>query len=212
MKSIIRHIPREGVKTASYVLLGFFIAPLMASAVDMPDGYTRLGWIESDTTNKQWIDTGYVPSSNTVIRMSFRPGVRTSNWHSFLGVFNVNDNSNNGVVLRWHGGDNKLNGIFCNGYDQTQIAIASGNDYDVVLTSSALTVGSDSATITCNTANAEKIRTDNKYSIYVFGENNIGGFRRNQAMRLYSLDISESDGSSETPVRSFLPCIDPDGK
>ena len=212
MKSIIRHIPRGGVKTASYVLWGLFIVPLMASAVDMPDGYTHLGWIESDTTNKQWIDTGYIPGSNTVIRMSFRPGTRTGNWHSFLGVFNVNDNSNNGVVLRWHSGDNKLNGIFCNGYDQTQIAIASGNDYDVVLTSSALTVGSDSATITCSTANAEKIRTDNKYSIYVFGENNVGGFRRNQAMRLYSLDISEADGSSETPVRSFLPCIDPDGK
>ncbi|MBR2713951.1 MAG: hypothetical protein IKB76_04145, partial [Kiritimatiellae bacterium] len=79
MKSIIHHIPR-GVKTASYVLWGFFISPLIASAVDMPDGYTRLGWIESDTTNKQWIDTGYVPSSNTVIRMSFRPGVRASNW------------------------------------------------------------------------------------------------------------------------------------
>ncbi len=211
MENIIRHIS-EGAKTASYVLLGFFLSPLIASAVDMPDGYTRLGWIESDTTNKQWIDTGYVPSSNTVIRMSFRPGVRTSNWDSFLGVFNVNDNSNNGVVLRWHSGDNKLNGIFCNGYDQTQIAIASGNDYDVVLTSSSLTVGDVSADITCNTANAAKIRSDNKYSIYVFGENNIGGFRRNQAMRLYSLDISEADGTTETPVRSFLPCIDPDGK
>ena len=86
MKSIIHHILR-GVKTASYVLMGFFLLPLIASAVvDMPDGYTRLGWIESDTTNKQWIDTGYVPSSNTVIRMSFRPGTRTGNWHSFLGV------------------------------------------------------------------------------------------------------------------------------
>ena len=57
MKSIIRHIPRGGAKTASYVLLGFFLSPLIASAVDMPDGYTHLAWIESDKTNKQWIDT-----------------------------------------------------------------------------------------------------------------------------------------------------------
>ncbi|MBR2940722.1 MAG: hypothetical protein IKC14_05365, partial [Kiritimatiellae bacterium] len=62
----------------------------MASAVDMPDGYTHLGWIESDKTNKQWIDTEYVPNSKTIIRAQFMLRTRSENWAVLFGACNVN--------------------------------------------------------------------------------------------------------------------------
>ena len=58
----------------------------VALAVDMPAGYTHLGWIESDAAGLQWINSGYLPTSSTVIRASILARVRRITWGSFFGV------------------------------------------------------------------------------------------------------------------------------
>ena len=208
MKSIIHHIPR-GVKTASYVLWGFFIAPLMASAVDMPDGYTHLGWIESDKTNKQWIDTEYVPSSKTIIRAQFMLRTRSENWAVLFGACNVNDNTSNGVLFRYYNSNQSLQGMFgTSNHDTGYISCPVDQDYDVELKSESVRIGSETKSITTNTENIDKFTR----SIYIFCGNNVGSAWRHQPIRLYSMRIYESDGEGESLVRDFLPCIDTNGQ
>ena len=208
MKSIIHHIPR-GAKTASYVLLGFFLSPLIASAVDMPDGYTHLGWIESDTTNKQWIDTEYVPSSKTIIRAQFMLRTRSENWAVLFGACNVSDNTSNGVLFRYYNSNQSLQGMFgTSDYNTGYISCPVDQDYDVELKSESVRIGSETKSITTNTENIDKFTR----SIYIFCGNNVGSAWRHQPIRLYSMRIYESDGEGESLVRDFLPCIDTNGK
>ena len=207
-KKIVHYI-LGGSRIACYLLLVVFSAPMAASAVDMPDGYTHLGWIESDKTAKQWINTGYVPNAQTVIRASFRLYSPSENWAAAFGVFNVNDNSSYGVVCRYAWSNATLNGLFCNSsYAEAQIACPANGDYDVELKSGGITIGNTTATITTQPGNLANF----SHSVYVFCENNVGTARRHQPIRLYSMTIVESDGSTETLKRNFLPCIDTNGK
>jgi len=202
---------------APRVVLGFFFAfaACTAVAVDMPAGYIRLSWIESDSA-KQWIDTGYAPKSNTCIRASFRLGPRSGSWTSLFGVFNVNDDNNYGVNLRYNNdAATKLNGLFCNAtYGQAQIACQAGTYYEVELKGDGLTVNGTTAAITTQ---PDKF-SDFVAPIYVFCECNRSGSnlaaRRHQALRLYSMEIVEIDPttSNETVERNFIPCLNDLGK
>ena len=184
-----------------------------AHAVDMPDGYTHLGWIESDTSGKQWINTGYVPNAQSVIRASFRLGTRSGGWCSAFGVFNRNDNCNYGVVFRYYNSEQKLNGLFCNpSYGEAQVVSPADEDYEVELKSGGMTVNGEVKTISTQTGNLAEFNMP----LYVFCEcnkQNEGNpeARRHQVIRLYSMTIVESDGSTETLKRNFLPCIDTNG-
>ncbi len=179
-----------------------------ALAVDLPANYTRLDWIESDASGLQWIDSGYSPNSDTVIRASILAKARRVDWAAFFGVMQ-DDKPNNSIVFRYFNNSN-FNGIFCNeSYGEAAVASTANLEYDVELKSGSLTVtGSAATTKTINTVNSPAAAP-----IYIFCQNNYASSsgtssaNRHQPMRLYSMTISEGN----VPKREFIPCIDPDG-
>lgn len=179
-----------------------------ALAVDLPANYTRLGWIESDAVNQQWIDSGYRPQLTTVIRASILAKTRKGDWTTFFGVME-DDKSNNSVVFRYFNNPN-FNGIFCNSnYTEAGIPSTENMEYEVELKSGALTVtGSTAATKTITTVNNPV-----DAPMYIFCRNNYlsasntSSPDRHQPMRLYSMTISEGD----TQKRNFIPCINDSG-
>ena len=218
MKSIIRHIPRGGAKTASYVLMGFFLSPLIASAVDMPDGYTQLDWIES-YNKSQWIDTGYVPNANTVVSAKLRP-TDSGGWTALFGVFSENDNTSYGIGFRQSGAvSGTLNAFFCSNHSGNDIVYSPGTDYEVELKSGSYTLssadGTNTKTFTTTPANFSHFSAEKGTTMLVFCEhnyyNNAPEVRRHSNMRLYSMSILETDGGAQTPVRNFIPCRDGNG-
>ena len=188
-----------------------------APAVDLPANYTRLDWIESDAANKQWIDSGYHPKSNTVIRASILARARAENWAFFFGVMK-DDSPDNSVVLRYlDGGGMKFDAIFCNtALRVATFGIIPNSEYDVELKSGSLKVaGAAEATLSIPTVNEPVdaplyIFTGNYYKS---SEGTSSGSWRPQPMRLYGMTIAEVDPDTEieTQKRDFIPCINADG-
>ena len=182
-----------------------------ALAVDLPANYTRLDWIESDKTAKQWIDSGYHPKSSTVIRASILARTRSENWAFFFGVMK-DDSPDNSVVLRYlDGGGMKFDAIFCNtALRVATFGIIPNSEYDVELKSGSLKVaGAAEATLSIPTVNEPVdaplyIFTGNYYKS---SDGTSSGSWRPQPMRLYSMTISEDDALK----RDFIPCINADG-
>ena len=211
---VMKSLHRMVAKSLWFVLS---FAAVSAFAVDMPANYTRLDWIESDKTAKQWIDSGYHPKSNTVIRASILARTRSENWAFFFGVMK-DDSPNNSVVLRYlDGGGMKFDAIFCN----TSLRVATfgiipNSEYDVELKSGSLKVaGAAEATLSIPTVN-EPVDAP----LYIFTGNNYkssdgtsSGSWRPQPMRLYGMTIAEVDPDTEieTQKRDFIPCINADG-
>ena len=184
------------------------LAAVSAFAVDLPANYTRLDWIESDASGLQWIDSGYSPNSDTVIRASILAKARRVDWAAFFGVMQ-DDKPNNSIVFRYFNNSN-FNGIFCNeSYGEAAVASTANLEYDVELKSGSLTVtGSAATTKTITTVNSPAAAP-----MYIFCRNNYlsasntSSPDRHQPMRLYSMTISEDDALK----RDFIPSIDPDG-
>ena len=183
-----------------------------AWAEDLPADYTRYEWIQSDDENEQWIDSGYAPNADTVIRASFRLLARSEGWASILGAFSRNDSSSYGVVLRYYNASQVLNGLFCNNsYGEAQISCAADRDYVAVLKSGSLTIGETAKTITTIPGNFTKHPFS--ATIFLFGEcntDNSGNHvsRRLQKTRLYGVTMSEN----ETLMRDFRPCANAAGE
>ncbi|MBQ9430507.1 MAG: hypothetical protein IJU44_03040 [Kiritimatiellae bacterium] len=159
----------------------------------------RVAAVES--TGTQWIDTGYLPTVDTKIEAHLNPSACTVSWAEFFGVMN-NDTSANAVTLRYYNNTAKLNGLFCNAtYGEAQIEITPGTDLYVALEKNKLTVNDQTATITT-------VNTPYAGSIIVFAGHNGTEVRRNQAMKLYDLTISENG----TPVHSYVPYVRSNGE
>lgn len=184
------------------------LAAVSAFAVDLPANYTRLGWIESDASGLQWIDSGYSPNSDTVIHASILAKARRVDWAAFFGVMQ-DDKSNNSIVFRYFNNSN-FNGIFCNeSYGEAAVASTANEEYDVELKSGAVSVFGTATTVkTITTVNSPAAAP-----IYIFCQNNYASSsgtssaNRHQPMRLYSMTISEEN----VPKRYFIPCIDDSG-
>lgn len=179
-----------------------------ALAVDLPANYTRLDWIESDASGLQWIDSGYSPNSDTVIRASILAKARRVDWAAFFGVMQ-DDKSNNSIVFRYFNNSN-FNGIFCNSnYTEAGIPSMANLEYDVELKSGSLTVTDSAAT----TKTITTVNSPAAAPIYIFCQNKYASASdtsspdRHQPMRLYSMSISEGN----VPKRDFIPCIDDSG-
>ena len=192
------------------VAMALSFAAGTALAVDLPANYTRLDWIESTNDGKQYINTGYSPVTGTCIRASFNLGERSANWASLFGVFEKNDNSSYGVLLRHRDNWQHLNGVFLNSsWGDATVACPAGEDYIVELKSGQVTIGSTVTSITSLDENLANYTAP----IYIFCEcnrKNDSTFeaRRHQAYRLYSMTIVEidPDTGSETVKRNFIPC------
>lgn len=182
-----------------------------ALAVDMPANYTRLDWIESDATNQQWIDSGYHPTSDTVISASILARASNGAWSAFWGVTKDDKGDTYAVQLRYYDKSSDFNGIFCNSsYGEARIPAVANGEYEIELKRESLkVVGSQTTTKTINASG-----TPIDAPLYIFCENNhtttgdgSDNARRYQPMRLYSMTISEGD----TLKRDFIPCIDDNG-
>ena len=183
-----------------------------ALAVDMPAGYTHLGWIESDAAGLQWIDSGYHPTSSTVIRASILARVRRIDWASFFGVMQ-DDSPGHSVVARYFNNSN-FNFIFCNStYGEASIPSKANGEYDFELKyGSAVVTGTETTTRTITSVDVPA-----NAPIYIFCENNYNSTSgasapyRYQPMRLYSFKIYEGEGGVDVLKRDFIPCIDTNG-
>ncbi len=179
-----------------------------ALAVDLPANYTRLGWIESDASGLQWIDSGYSPNSDIVIRASILARARRVDWAAFFGVMQ-DDKPNNSIVFRYFNNSN-FNGIFCNeSYGEAAVASTANEEYDVELKSWAVSVTGTATTVKpITTVNAPA-----NAPIYIFCQNKYASSSstssadRYQPMRLYSMTISEGNETK----RDFIPCINDSG-
>lgn len=181
--------------------LAAFTAGWTAYTVDMPETYTHYGWIESDDVNEQWVNTEYTPTIDTVFTASFRLLERSEDWASILGAFNYHDQTGYGVVLRYHGSDQRLNGLFCNAnnnHGEAQIDCSVGQDYVAELKAGGLTIGGTPAKITTVSGNLDNYSTP----IYLFAECDAGSVRRHQKTRMYGVTIAKG----ETLMRDFRPC------
>ncbi len=184
----------------------------VALAVDMPAGYTHLGWIESDAAGLQWIDSGYHPTSSTVIRASILARVRRIDWASFFGVMQ-DDSPGHSVVARYFNNSN-FNFIFCNStYGEASIPSKANGEYDFELKyGSAVVTGTETTTRTITSVDVPA-----NAPIYIFCENNYNSTSgasapyRYQPMRLYSFKIYEDEGGVDVLKRDFIPCIDTNG-
>ena len=184
----------------------------VALAVDMPAGYTHLGWIESDAAGLQWIDSGYYPTSSTVIRASILARVRRIDWASFFGVMQ-DDSPGHSVVARYFNNSN-FNFIFCNStYGEASIPSKANGEYDFELKyGSAVVTGTETTTRTITSVDVPA-----NAPIYIFCENNYNSTSgasapyRYQPMRLYSFKIYEGEGGVDVLKRDFIPCIDTNG-
>lgn len=189
------------------VSLAALAATSTALAVEMPANYTHVGWIESDSSAKQWIDTKYVPKVSTVITGKFQAKARVAGWVSLLGVFNWNDDSKKGVLLRYNNGNNALEGIFCNDHTKHTFPVVVDTDYDFELKNKTVRIGTES--FTYDDANCYSQNFPFDWPIYVFAENNANyGVRRHQPVRFYWLTFVDEDGTQ----RDFRPCCDENGK
>ncbi|MBP5320361.1 MAG: hypothetical protein J6334_05185 [Kiritimatiellae bacterium] len=149
-----------------------------------------------ESTGKQWIDTGYLPTVDTKIEAHLNPSAYSTAWAELFGVMN-NDSSANAMTLRYYNNTSKLNGLFCNAtYGEAQITITPGTDLFVALEKNKLTVNDQTATITT-------VNTPYAGSIIVFAGHNGTEIRRHQAMKLYDLTIFENG----TPVQAFVPYV-----
>ena len=153
-----------------------------------------------ESTGKQWIDTGYLPTVDTKIEAHLNPSPYTTSWAELFGVMN-NDSSANAVTLRYYNNTKNLNGLFCNAtYGEAQIEIEPGTDLYVALEKNKLTVNDQTATITT-------VNTPYAGSIIVFAGHNGTEVRRHQVMKLYDMTISENG----TPVHSYVPYVQSNG-
>lgn len=203
--------------TKSALALGFVASLSAALAVDMPAGYTHLGWIESTKSTKrtgqdaynQYIDTGYFPNVGTVIRAKFNLGTKNNNWAGVFGAYDVNDNSNNGVAFRFYN-DADMNGLFCNAsYGEARISgVTRGVNHEVELKAGSITIDSTTKTITTQDS---KLPLKNA-TLYVFCEDNWNNNKRNprrgQVLKLYSLTIEDAEGVQ----RQYKPCLNAKGE
>ena len=167
-------------------------------SAELPEGYFQVEYIES--SGGAYIDAEYHPTLNTRIVADFNP-LGTQDWGSFFGV-TENDESIDGILMRYYGSGDILNGWFCNeNYHEAQIAGVANKRIQVELKAGGMTVDGSSATITTT-------GTPYDGSIYLFSVNYNGEPYRSHAMRLYAFTIYDTVGDgNERKVRDFVPCV-----
>ena len=158
----------------------------------LPAGYRQLEYIES--TGREFINTGYVPSTDTRIVADFNPLAYRGDGLVFFGATS-SDSAGDGILLRYFD-SNSINGWFCNSdRDKAQFGGLENTRVAAELRSNRLTVNGRSVAITTDSKPYQGL-------IYLFCGNNGGNPWRHQAMRLYGFKIFEG----EELQHDFVPC------
>lgn len=160
--------------------------------IELPEGYTRLAWIES--TGSQYIDTGITPTQDTQIVLDYMPTAVAT-----VAVFGSRVGVGNAAFALWI-------------VDATSIEDDYASDRDTITVSNLLErtcVVKDGNILDYGDIGHEHTETvfSNQYPIALFGINSAGTVdSRRVSARLYSCSIRTG-----TDKRDYIPCRAPDG-
>ncbi len=155
-------------------------------------GLLPVDYIESNGT--QYIDTGYVPKSDTIVEISFE---KTSNRTQYDQIFGRFDDTNTKFYLEFYGGHMYQqigNGSYT--YSNAQL----NTRYDVTISTKKFTVNGTEKT-------GNLTFTQNSSTLHLFGRNgtNTNNTQYNAAMKLYYFRVYEGT----TLVKDLAPAYNP---
>ena len=169
---------------------------LLSTLNMLPNGYTRLEYIESSGT--QYIDTGVTAKTgvSSKIEMSYTKVPSDAN------MLGARKGGNRFYLVHYYGS-------FSIGYGEyytTGVKATAGTKYVI---ESALLIKEQSMYINGEEAiyNGLSNSLDLGLNLYLFGMNYDGSVNYRSSARCYSCKIYDSD----VLVRDFVPCIDPSG-
>lgn len=159
----------------------------------LPDGYTKLAYIQS--TGTQWIDTGFKPNQNTraALTVDAKPST-AAEW--LFGARNGNTDRTFGLL--------SYNSRYRSDYNN------STNEYSTVTPSGKFVVDKNKNVTTFNGAVGVTAKFGSfqcTYPMFLFANNNAGTAAGFGSFKLYVCQIYDNG----TLVRDFLPCINPSG-
>ena len=175
----------------------------------LPTGYVSLDWIASD--GGQYIDTEYVHTANTRVECSLEAlPIQHSNWSAVFGARNGSFQSN--AFCFFAASDRDFNRPRYNRSGVETLGSGFPVGKKTVLTCNGLTASwqydGNPKQITTTGGRADA----GVNTMFVFNLNTAGsGGKQSDPsgidMRLYGFQIFEGD--SPSPVRDFVPCVDP---
>ena len=172
-------------------------------------------WMKSDGT--QYINTGYVPQANTKVDAIINFDSAASASHSHAAVFGVTaaDGYDAFTLFRWNGNNNPL--YVRGGGENAKQGTAYFYDHTINLVcegrSAAWTVldGADAGqheAVSYSQGEPGAVKPGRNLYLFAFNENDAApGSHIMSVMTLYSFNIYEGT----TPVRAFVPAVDPLG-
>lgn len=169
---------------------------LLSTLHVLPNGYTRLEYIESSGT--QYIDTGVIAKTGIESKMEFS----FTKVPSDAGMLGARKSGNRFYIVHYYGS-------FTIGYGEyytTGVKATAGTKYAI---ESALLLNEQSMYI-----NGEEVifkgdssSLDLGLNLYLFGANYNGSAKYLSSARCYSCKIYDNS----VLVRDFVPCVDPSG-
>lgn len=175
-----------------------FVASRGGQSGQLPEGYTKLLYIESSGT--QYIDTGFIPNQDTRVVCSFE--LLTDNGGRQV-IFGARISSSSGQYLFGYAG-HRSPPHWRSDYNTTQSnfpsSIPRSGRYEVDKDGNVTQL--DSETVQAGAATFTAV-----VSMYLFAGNTNGVVENQSSMKLYACQIYDGDAM----VRNFVPCTDPDG-
>lgn len=173
-----------------------FVASRGGQSGQLPEGYTRLQYIESSGT--QWIDTGFKP--NQLSRVVMDVNILTqSGWPR--AVFGGRNGSTTAVdsFVFWAFDSTYFRSDYDTGTTNIDVSVAGRHSID----KNKNVCRVDGTTVTQPTAVFQS-----NYPMALFGQNDVDGIdERMVVMQLYGCQVYDNG----ILVRDFIPCESPDG-
>ena len=168
----------------------------------LPDGYTELEYIESD--GDQYINTGFVPGSNTQIHADFQ-FLGVSAHTALYGQRGASPNYANRFDFGYVVSSNAFRFDFGAGNVTFPTSISWKSRYTLDVDGNSCSLLSDGDVV--GQVNASDVTFTGGYPLYLFAINTAGIVGEISTLRLYSFQIL----SGGAAARDFIPCKNPDG-
>lgn len=167
---------------------------------NLQEGYTHVKYIES--TGTQYIDTQYIPNSNTRIIMDFQSTQVPSGWFGFFSSRDGSSNSYANQFALWM----NSSGVFrSNYYTDTGIyldsSISSTGRHIIDHNKNIVTM--DDVVVATHTATT----FNGTYNLFLFAGHTGGTMELPSSMKLYSCKIYDND----ILIRDYVPCVNANG-